>query len=236
MDREIKEQVESLLADSRLAFIQGKNEEALKLANEVMKLDKTHPDAYLCAGNAYMSFGQYDKAVECYRNAVKYDSGNGDRYFHLGYALSANKKEAEGLAAFAKADEIGTSPEVAGEMYKILGMICFDMRSYNDAIINLCKAETIIGIDMDILQRTIDEANGISTIEEYMDKMALSKEWGNRNVVKVARVKKGTEVTHAIGTAKAQTKISDPRPGNGKQILFSKFDSNWITEVRNIKE
>lgn len=38
------------------------------------------------------------------------------------------------------------------------------------------------------------------------------------------------------GTAKAQTKISDPRPGNGKQILFSKFDSNWITEVRNIKE
>ena len=83
---------------------------------------------------------------------------------------------------------------------------------------------------------TIDEANGISTIEEYMDKMALSKEWGNRNVVKVARVKKGTEVTHAIGTAKAQTKISDPRPGNGQQILFSKFDSNWITEVRNIKE
>lgn len=83
---------------------------------------------------------------------------------------------------------------------------------------------------------TIDEANGISTIEEYMDKMALSKEWGNRNVVKVARVKKETEVTHAIGTAKAQTKISDPRPGNGKQILFSKFDSNWITEVRNIKE
>ena len=49
---------------------------------------------------------------------------------------------------------------------------------------------------------TIDEANGISTIEEYMDKMALSKEWGNRNVVKVARVKKGTEVTHAIGKQK----------------------------------
>lgn len=173
MDREIKEQVESLLADSRLAFIQGKNEEALKLANEVMKLDKTHPDAYLCAGNAYMSFGQYDKAVECYRNAVKYDSGNGDRYFHLGYALSANKKEAEGLAAFAKADEIGTSPEVAGEMYKILGMICFDMRSYNDAIINLCKAETIIGIDMDILQR---KALSYGMIGEYAKGLEIANQ------------------------------------------------------------
>ena len=40
-----------------------------------------------------------------------------------------------------------------------------------------------------------------------MDKMALSKEWENRNVVKVARVKKGTEVTHAIGTVKAQTRF-----------------------------
>ena len=68
---------------------------------------------------------------------------------------------------------------------------------------------------------TIDEANGISTIEEYMDKMALSKEWGNRNVVKVARVKKGTEVTHAIGTAKAQTKISDP-------ILTSMRVTIWL--------
>lgn len=81
---------------------------------------------------------------------------------------------------------------------------------------------------------TVDEANGISTIDEYMNKMALSSEWGNRNVVKVARVSKGTNVTHAIGTAKAQTNIIDPRPGNGKQILFSEFDTDWVTEVRTI--
>lgn len=55
---------------------------------------------------------------------------------------------------------------------------------------------------------TIDEANGISTIEEYMDKMALSKEWGNRNVVKVARVKKKTEVTHAIEQQKHKLKLA----------------------------
>ena len=153
MNVEINEQVEALIADSRLAFIQGKNAEALSLAKEAIKLDSKQPDAYLCAGNARMSFEQYDKAVENYKKAVECDPDNGDRFFHLGYALSANNQEAEGLAAFAKADEIGTSPEVAGELYKILGMICFDMRRYNDAIINLCKAETIIGIDMDILQR-----------------------------------------------------------------------------------
>ena len=81
-----------------------------------------------------------------------------------------------------------------------------------------------------------------SSIMDYSNRFAdsLADDFNHgvevRDIVKVARVKKGTEVTHAIGTAKAQTKISDPRPGNGKQILFSKFDSNWITEVRNIKE
>ena len=59
---------------------------------------------------------------------------------------------------------------------------------------------------------------------------------GKSKYCKSSRVKKGTKVTHAIGNAKPQTKICDPRPGYGKQILFSKFDSNWITEVRNMKE
>ena len=81
---------------------------------------------------------------------------------------------------------------------------------------------------------TVEEANVIYTLEEYMDKMALSKEWGNRNVVKVARISKGIKVKHAIGYAKAQTKIRDPRPGGGKQILFGEFNTDWITEVRNI--
>ena len=71
-----------------------------------------------------------------------------------------------------------------------------------------------------------------SSIMDYSNRFAdsLADDFNHgvevRDVVKVARVKKGTEVTHAIGTAKAQTKISDPRPGNGKQILFSKLDSN----------
>lgn len=79
---------------------------------------------------------------------------------------------------------------------------------------------------------TVDEANAIITVQDYMNKMALSEEWGNRDVIKVARINNGTEVMQAIGTAKAQPMLIDPRPGNGKQILFSKFDTNWVTEIR----
>ena len=78
---------------------------------------------------------------------------NGDRYFHLGYALATNSQSAEAINAFAKADEMGCSPEVTGQLYKILGMLCFDLKKYDDAVVNLCKAETIIGIDIEILQR-----------------------------------------------------------------------------------
>ena len=80
---------------------------------------------------------------------------------------------------------------------------------------------------------TIDEANGISTLEDYMNKLALSKDWGNRNVVKVARIPAGTNVKYAVGTAREQLLIADPRPGGGIQYFFNQFDTNWITEVRN---
>ena len=79
---------------------------------------------------------------------------------------------------------------------------------------------------------TVDEANGITTLNDYMDKLALSKDWGNRNTVKVARIPAGTEVKYAVGTAREQLSIIDPRPGGGVQYLFNQFDTDWITEIR----
>ena len=80
---------------------------------------------------------------------------------------------------------------------------------------------------------TIDEANGITTLNDYMDKLALSKDWGNRNTVKVARISAGTEVKYTVGTAREQLLIADPRPGGGVQYLFNQFDTDWITEIRS---
>lgn len=57
------------------------------------------------------------------------------------------------LEMFAKADEVGCSPNVVGQLYKIMAMLCFDMHRFNDAILNFIKSEKIIGIDMEVLQR-----------------------------------------------------------------------------------
>ncbi|MCD7742148.1 MAG: tetratricopeptide repeat protein [Ruminococcus sp.] len=38
--------VESYISDSRLAFIQGKYEESLKLAKQALEMDSKNPDAH----------------------------------------------------------------------------------------------------------------------------------------------------------------------------------------------
>jgi len=35
----------------------------------------------------------------------------------------------------------------------LLGILCFDIGRYDDALVNLNKAEKLIGIDVDILKR-----------------------------------------------------------------------------------
>lgn len=55
--------IEELIADSRLAFIQGKYEEALELAKRALTEDEKNADAHQCAGNAYMSKADYESAM-----------------------------------------------------------------------------------------------------------------------------------------------------------------------------
>lgn len=79
---------------------------------------------------------------------------------------------------------------------------------------------------------TFDEANGISTIDNYMDKMALMSNWGARDNVSIAKIPAGTKIKYAIGTAKEQVGAIESRPGGGLQILFEQFDDSWVIETR----
>ena len=145
--------IEFLIADSQLAFLNQQNETALELANQAIELDGKNSDAYKCAANALMSLERYDEAIKNYRMAVKYDPANGNRYFDLGFAQATNEKLADALKSLAKADELGCIPENLAQLYTLLGIICFDIGRYDDALINLGKAEQLVGVNLDILQR-----------------------------------------------------------------------------------
>lgn len=145
--------IEQLLADSRLAFLNQQNDVALNLAKQAILLDRNNSDAYKCAGNALMSLERYDEAIHNYSMAVKYDPNNGNRYYDLGFALATNEKLADAIKNLAKADELGCIPENLVQLYNLLGIICFDIGRYDDALINLSKAEQLVGVNLDILQR-----------------------------------------------------------------------------------
>ncbi len=147
------EKVVQLLSDSRLAFLNQQNNVALDLANQAIKLDSQNADAYKCAGNALMSMERYGDAIKEYSLAVKYDAGNGNRYFDLGFAQATDERLADALKNLAKADELGCIPENTIQLYNLLGIICFDIGRYDDALINLNKAEQLVGVNLDILQR-----------------------------------------------------------------------------------
>lgn len=142
-----------LLADSRLAFLNQQNEAAFNLAKEAIKLEPQNSEAYKCAANACMSLDRYDEAVKNYTLAVKYDPNNGNRYYDLGFALASAEKLADALKNLVKAEELGCIPENLVQLYNLLGILCFDIGRYDDALINLSKAEQLIGINLDILQR-----------------------------------------------------------------------------------
>lgn len=58
--------VKEIIADSHLAFLNQENETVLNLAKQAIKLEPNNPNAYKCAGNAYMSLERYDEAVKNY--------------------------------------------------------------------------------------------------------------------------------------------------------------------------
>ena len=79
---------------------------------------------------------------------------------------------------------------------------------------------------------TFDAANGISTVDDYMNEMALLSNWGARDNVSIAKIPAGTKIKYAIGTAREQVGAIESRPGGGLQILFEEFDDGWVLDTR----
>ena len=162
-----------LIADSGLAFLNQENETALNLAKRAIVLEARNPDAYKCAGNACMSLARYDEAIKNYSQAVKYDGANGNRYYDLGFAQATAEQTVNAMNSFARAEELGCLPENLVQLYNVLGIICFDIGRYDDALVNLSKAEQLLGVDLDIMQRKAviygiknDIRNGLHTANQ----------------------------------------------------------------------
>ena len=166
-------EAKDLIADSRMAFLNQENETALNLAKQAIALEPGNAEAYKCAGNACMSLARYDEAIKNYNRAVKCDGANGNRYYDLGFAQATAEQTVNAMNSFARAEELGCTPENLVQLYNVLGVICFDIGRYDDALVNLSKAEQLLGVNLDIMQRKAviygiknDIRNGLHTANQ----------------------------------------------------------------------
>lgn len=60
MQQVLSDTVKLIVTDSRLAFMQDKYEESLRLAKQALDIDRKNADAHQCAGDAYMSREDYE--------------------------------------------------------------------------------------------------------------------------------------------------------------------------------
>ena len=145
--------INTLVSESKTAFVNGQFEKSFELAQSAILADKTSPDAYCCAANASMSLKKYDQAIDYYKEAIKNDLKNGDRYFQWGFALATCDKSSDALKALTRAEELKCSKGVYADLYQLMGMICFDARRFDDALINFKRAEYFIGPNIELLNR-----------------------------------------------------------------------------------
>lgn len=147
--------INSLITDSRVAFLNGQFANSLEIALQAVKADQTSADAYTCAANACMSLEKYEQAVEYYKSAVRNEPNNGDRYFFLGYAYASVNKTVDAIKALTKAEELKCSKENLATLYQLMGLVCFDAGKIDDALINLKKAEYCAGPNIELLSRMV---------------------------------------------------------------------------------
>lgn len=169
-------QVKQLLADSRVAFVNGENETALNIANEARKIEPNNPEVHRQIGLIYLTLKKYEESIKSYSIAAKFDANNGNRYFDLGVAYAAANNLTEAVRYLAKAEELGCNKRNYAKLYHILGMACYELRRFDDALVNFSKEQQYTGVSLELLQRKAviyviknDLRNGI----QYANQMKL---------------------------------------------------------------
>jgi len=108
LDNCIKEDLEIIpprLLRAKIYLFEKKTEEAMKLANKVLKIDKRIAEAYLIKGMIYHYLGNSKLASSSYQTAIEVDPNYFDAYIHMGM-LSENLDNYNAIDYYNSAIEI----------------------------------------------------------------------------------------------------------------------------------
>ena len=111
LDNCIKEDpdiIPARLLRSKIFLFEKKTEEAMKLANQVLKIDKRIAEAYFIKGMIYHFLGNSNLASSSYQTAIEVDPNYFDAYIHMGM-LSESAENDIAIDYYNSAIEINSS-------------------------------------------------------------------------------------------------------------------------------
>ena len=136
---------ESIEAEFRtLLFRERKYEEALKKAEEMIKLDESKPLSWFSKGLALRDLGRYEEALAAFSKAIGLNPEFGLAWGGKGATLGSLGRYEEALEAFSKAVEL--APEQAhfwhlkGAIHLRISLREFNKNNYGNALESLNSA------------------------------------------------------------------------------------------------
>lgn len=122
--------VEVLYEEAKLLGLQGRDKAALKIYNDIAKMDTKNPRVYYNMGVNLMDLGQRGKAVKAYKKALSVNEYYWQAAYNLGvYYLKRGKLKS---AQKYLARSLTVQPEHVGALYN-LGLIRFKRGDYSGA-------------------------------------------------------------------------------------------------------
>jgi adenylate cyclase len=113
-------------------------EQAFKLAQKAIALDKSSPNCYALLSSIYMFQKQYEKAIAEAERAIALDPNADGAYSQLGTVLQMVGRQQEAIAPLEKA--IRLNPMAPSIYFRRLGTAYRDIGRYEEAIVQLKKA------------------------------------------------------------------------------------------------
>ncbi len=123
---------------ANLLFDAGEYKDALEEFILLIKIDPKNSDACHMAGKCYAKLGSFDKAVQYYRLALKYNPQLHSAYFDLGIALYEGQNLVEALNEFLNSTKFNSKNPTA---FYYMGLIYRQLQDFGRAIECLEVAE-----------------------------------------------------------------------------------------------
>ena len=127
--KEDQEIISARLLRSKIFLFEKKTEDAMKLANQVLKIDKRIAEAYFIKGMIYHFLGNSNLASSSYQTAIEVDPDYFDAYIHMGM-LSESSGNDIAIDYYNSAIEINSS---SIEAYRNKGLYYHFNENYLDA-------------------------------------------------------------------------------------------------------